>query len=150
MGVNGEALQLHAVYKKPYFFTARHVRIRSSTISHVRICASTTSHARIHIRYCRSHALCLNVQWSKSNWFVEWYYYHHSTKLYRNNVTQGRSHQIWSGQVCSAVLEMAFSLLNALLVWKHTCHKAIVVCTVAVKDTPIYNATGQATWKAYM
>ena len=28
MGVNGEALQLHAVYKKQYFFTARHTRIR--------------------------------------------------------------------------------------------------------------------------
>ena len=34
MGVNGEALQLHAVYKEPYFFT--------------------TSHARIHIRYYKS------------------------------------------------------------------------------------------------
>ena len=35
MGVNGEALQLHAVYKKPYFFTASHTRIRISTTSHV-------------------------------------------------------------------------------------------------------------------
>ena len=35
VGVNGEALQLHAVYKKPYFFI--------------------TSHARIRIRYCKSH-----------------------------------------------------------------------------------------------
>ena len=40
-GVNGEALQLHAVYKKPaVFFTA----------SHARICISTTSHVRIRIR----------------------------------------------------------------------------------------------------
>ena len=31
MGVNGEALQLHAVYKKPYFFTTSHARIRIST-----------------------------------------------------------------------------------------------------------------------
>ena len=41
MGVNGEALQLHAVYKKPYFFTTSHARI------HI----STTSHARIRISY---------------------------------------------------------------------------------------------------
>ena len=27
MGVNGEALQLHTVYKKPYFCTASHMRI---------------------------------------------------------------------------------------------------------------------------
>jgi len=53
MGVNGEALQLHTVYKKPYFFTASHVRV------HI----STTSHVRIRIRYCKSHALLLNVQW---------------------------------------------------------------------------------------
>ena len=45
MGVNGEALQLHAVYKKPYFFTASNARIR----------ISTASHARIRIRYCKSH-----------------------------------------------------------------------------------------------
>ena len=52
MGVNGEALQLHAVYKKPYFFTASHARIR----------ISTTNHVRIRIRYCKSHVLHLNVQ----------------------------------------------------------------------------------------
>ena len=28
MGVNGEALQLHAVFKKPFFFTISHTRIR--------------------------------------------------------------------------------------------------------------------------
>ena len=50
MGVNGEALQLHVVYKKPHFFTTSHARIR----------ISTTSHARIRIRYYKSHALCLN------------------------------------------------------------------------------------------
>ena len=44
MGVNGEALQLHAVYKKPYFFTASHARIR----------ISSTNHVRISIRYCKS------------------------------------------------------------------------------------------------
>ena len=42
MGVNGEALQLHAVYKKPYFLLQ--------------------SHARIRIRYCKSRVLHLNVQ----------------------------------------------------------------------------------------
>ena len=44
MGVNGEALQLRTVYKKPYFFTASHARIR----------ISTASHARIRIRYYKS------------------------------------------------------------------------------------------------
>ena len=52
MGVNGEALQLHAVYKKLSCFTASHVRIR----------ISTTSHVRIRIKYCKSHAVRLNVQ----------------------------------------------------------------------------------------
>ena len=52
MGVIGEALQLHAVYKKAVFFTA----------SHARIGISTTSHVRIRIRYCKSCALHLNVQ----------------------------------------------------------------------------------------
>ena len=42
MGDNGEALQLHTVYKKPYSFT--------------------TSYARIRIRYYKSHALHLNAQ----------------------------------------------------------------------------------------
>ena len=31
MKVNGEALQLHTVYKEPYFFTASHARIHIST-----------------------------------------------------------------------------------------------------------------------
>ena len=44
MGVNGEALQLRAVYKKLYFFTTSHATIR----------ISTTSHARIRIRYYKS------------------------------------------------------------------------------------------------
>ena len=42
-----KALQQHAVYKKLYFFTASHARIR----------ISTTSHTRIRIRYCKSCAL---------------------------------------------------------------------------------------------
>ena len=44
MGVNGEALHLCEVYKKPYFFTASHVRIHIFTMGH----------ARIHFRYCKS------------------------------------------------------------------------------------------------
>ena len=52
MEVNGEALQLHVVYKKPYFFTTSHARIR----------ISTASDTRIRIRYCKLFALCLNVQ----------------------------------------------------------------------------------------
>ena len=62
MRVNGEALQLHAVYKKAVFFTASHTKIRISTTSHVRIRVSTTSHVRIRIRYCKLRALRLNVQ----------------------------------------------------------------------------------------
>jgi len=42
MEVNGEALQLHAVYK--------------ITASHTRSVLNTTSHVRIRIRYCKSHA----------------------------------------------------------------------------------------------
>ena len=41
MGVNGEAFQLGAVYKKLSFFTT----------SHVRICINTASRMRIRIRY---------------------------------------------------------------------------------------------------
>ena len=37
MGVYGEALQLCAVYKKPYFFTASHVRIRIR-VPHSHVC----------------------------------------------------------------------------------------------------------------
>ena len=33
MGVNGEALKLHGVYKKAVFFTASHTRIHISTYS---------------------------------------------------------------------------------------------------------------------
>ena len=51
MGVNGEALQLHAVYKKPYFL-----------LQVTRESVSVLSHVRIRIRYCKSHALRLNVQ----------------------------------------------------------------------------------------
>ena len=32
-----EALQLHAVYKRSYFFTTSHAKIRISTASHARI-----------------------------------------------------------------------------------------------------------------
>ena len=39
------------------------------TASHVRICISTTSHVRICIRYCKSRALHLNMQW---NWRFVW------------------------------------------------------------------------------
>ena len=49
MGVNGEALQLHAVYKrekKNFFFTTSHARIR----------ISTTCPVRIRIRYYKSRA----------------------------------------------------------------------------------------------
>ena len=53
MEVNGKALQLHAVYKKPYlFFIASHARIHISTATHM----------KIRIRYCKSRALCLIVQ----------------------------------------------------------------------------------------
>jgi len=63
MGVNGEALQLHAVYK--LFFTTSHARIRINTASHARIRISTASHARIRIRYYKSRALRMNVHWNR-------------------------------------------------------------------------------------
>ena len=82
MGVNGEALQLHEVYKKPYFVlqvtresvsvlqvTRESVSVLqvmlesiSGTTSHARIHISTASHARIRIRYYKSRALRMNMQ----------------------------------------------------------------------------------------
>ena len=44
MGVNGEALQLHVVYKKPYFL----LQVTRESVS------GTASHVRIHIRYYKS------------------------------------------------------------------------------------------------
>ena len=54
MGVNGEALQLHAVYKKLYFLlqvTRESVSVLQVTLESV---SGTASHARIRIRYCKS------------------------------------------------------------------------------------------------
>ena len=51
MGVNGEALQLHAVYKKPYFFTAS----PQESVSVPQVTRESVSGTA-------SHALCLNVQ----------------------------------------------------------------------------------------
>ena len=45
MRVNGEALQLYAVYKKPYFL----LQVTQESVS------GTASHARILIRYYKSH-----------------------------------------------------------------------------------------------
>ena len=42
------------------------------------------SHA-IHIRYCKSYTLCLNVKWNRR--FVWWNHNHSSTKLYLKNIT---------------------------------------------------------------
>ena len=52
MGINGEALQLHTVYKKLYFL----LQVTPEFVS------GTPSHARIRIRYCKLCALRLNVQ----------------------------------------------------------------------------------------
>ena len=63
MGFNVEALQLHTVYKNLYYLlevTRESVSVLYT--SHVKICISTGSHTRIHIRYCKSCALRLNVQ----------------------------------------------------------------------------------------
>ena len=46
MGINGESLQLHAVYKKKRIFYCKHARIRISTTSHVRFRIRYASHAR--------------------------------------------------------------------------------------------------------
>ena len=78
MGVNGEALQVHAVYEKPYFVlqvTRESVWVLQVTREYV---SGTTSHARI-ISGTTSHVRCV---WSRNK--IEGSYdYHHSTKLYR-------------------------------------------------------------------
>ena len=62
MGVNGEALQLHAVYKKPYFL----LQITQESVSVLQVMresvSGTASHMRIRIRYYKSHVLRLNMQ----------------------------------------------------------------------------------------
>ena len=59
MKVNGEALQLHTVYKKPYFFTASHARIHISTKgTTVRFKAQILlvqlgfNRVKLHVRHC--------------------------------------------------------------------------------------------------
>ena len=63
MGVSGEALQLHIVYKKSYFFTTSHARIHISATSYARI------HIYVCIRYYKScaseHAIKLKVRMIK-------------------------------------------------------------------------------------
>ena len=61
MGVNGEALQLHAVYKKPYFLlrvTQESVSVLQATRESV---SGTTSHVRVSER-----AMKLKVRMIKS------------------------------------------------------------------------------------
>ena len=62
MGVNGEALQLRAVYKKPYFL----LPVTRQSVSVLQVMresvSGTTSHARIRIRYYKSHALRLRTR----------------------------------------------------------------------------------------
>ena len=62
MGVNGEALQLHAVYKKPYYL----LQVTQESVSVLQVMresvSGTASHMRICIRYYKSRVLCLNVQ----------------------------------------------------------------------------------------
>ena len=54
MGVNGEALQLHAVYKIPYFL----LQVTRESVSVLQVMresvSGTASYARIRIRYCKS------------------------------------------------------------------------------------------------
>ena len=54
MGVNGEALQLHAVYKRLYFL----LQVTRESISVLQVTresvSGTASHARIRIRYYKS------------------------------------------------------------------------------------------------
>ena len=53
MEANAKPLQLHTVYKRPYFFLMKVIR---ESIS------GATSHARICVRYYKSRTLRLNVQ----------------------------------------------------------------------------------------
>ena len=59
-GINGEALQLHAVYKKPYFFL-QVMQESVSVLSHMRICIITTSDARESVLGSKSHPAILNL-----------------------------------------------------------------------------------------
>ena len=65
IGVNGEALQLHAVYKKAYFL----LQVTRETISVLQVTLET-------IKYCKSHACVERAMVHMIN------HYHHSTKLY--------------------------------------------------------------------
>ena len=80
IGVNGEALQLHAVFKKLYFYyKSRKCPYQVLQVTW-KTCISTTIPAIIYIRYCKSRTLCLNVQWNQR--FIWLTHYHHSTKVY--------------------------------------------------------------------
>ena len=46
MGVNGEALQLHAVYKKPYFL----LQVKRESVSVVQITRESVSGTASHVR----------------------------------------------------------------------------------------------------
>ena len=65
MGVNGGALQLYTVCKKPYLFTTIHMRIHSSYVLQVTCTASEHT-----MRFIRKN------------------HYHHGTKLYQKNITR--------------------------------------------------------------
>ena len=52
MGVNGEALQLHAVLKKPFLYHKSHKNLNQ--YCHVKSVSGT---------YCKLRALRLNLQW---------------------------------------------------------------------------------------
>ena len=93
----------------------------SSTASHARTHTSTISQTRICVRYCKSCALHLNVQWNRR--FVWWNHYHHSTKLY------------WKKNIpCLLPL--------ALLLIPHTCNNAdgdeLVIFSLYYGDSYIF------------
>ena len=71
-GSHQGALQLHAVYEKPYSY----YKSCENPYQILQISISAASHPRIRIRYFNSCTLHLSVQW-----FVWENHYHHSTKL---------------------------------------------------------------------
>ena len=85
MGVNGEALQLHSVYKKPYFVLQVMQESVSGTTSHVRffwtcneikgsydklvitiVCALVTIQTATMVNYCGTLCClgCCTTEWS--------------------------------------------------------------------------------------
>ena len=61
MGVNGEALQLHAVYKKPYFSLQVTQESVSGTATHVKACIFLYNFVLCHNSPCSILSLAISI-----------------------------------------------------------------------------------------